>query len=791
MGCCKSGESETQTPVKNETQLRVATVGNPNCGKTSLFNALTGARQTTGNWAGVTVDRKEGFYEYQGRQVSIIDLPGIYSLGTPQSPSLDEVVARDYILSKDADLIINILDASNLERNLYLTAQLIEMKVPMIIVLNMMDVVRERGLEIDVDALSKAIGCPVLPVVARRGQGIEALKQAVLAAVQNPCVPKAKLSYHSVLEEAIAELAPALSDVVQTHDIDPHWLAVRLIEMDEKALLLVDVKLKNRVIKKRMEIEERADEEAEMLVLDGRYGFAHALARKVVHHTRRASKSLTDRIDDFVLHRFLGIPVFLGIMYLMFMFAINFATAFVDFFDILTKTVLVDGLAHMLEGMGAPQWLIAIGPKGIGAGIETVSTFIPIIGFLFLFLTFLEDSGYMARAAFVMDRFMRLVGLPGKSFVPMILGFGCTVPAVMATRTLEREDDRTLTVMMAPFMSCGARLPVYALFAAAFFPAGGQNLVFLLYLIGIGFAVLTALALKRTLLRGESAPFIMELPAYHLPTAKALLLRSWDRVRRFLFEAGQIIVIIVALLSVMNTLGTDGSLGNENTERSLLATISKTLTPVVRPMGISDDNWPATVGLFTGIFAKEAVVGTLNAIYGNMAAANTPQASAFDFWGGIGEAVQSVPDNLRDLAGHLLDPLGLSIGNTADLEAAAREQDVNAGTFRAMVEHFDGRLGAFAYLMAILLYMPCVAAMSAIFREVGRKWALFAIGWTTFLAYGASVAVYQIGTFSAHPRQTLIWVGVLLLAFFAIIAAMRHFGARDRAEDEKMIGETS
>jgi ferrous iron transport protein B len=790
MGCCNEQQSGDLPLAKKDGKLRIATVGNPNCGKTSLFNALTGARQSTGNWAGVTVDRKEGRYKYGGQQVSIIDLPGIYSLGTPQSASLDEIVARDYILSGDADLIINIVDTSNLERNLYLTAQLIEMRVPMILVLNMMDVVRERGHKIDVEALSREIGCPVLPIIAKRSDGIEPLKAAILEAGNAPKAPAARLSYHSILEEAVVELAPSLQDISRQQKIDAHWLAVRLIEDDEKALVLVDKDVIARVANLRTQIEQRADEEAEMLILDGRYGFAHALARKCIEHTRRASKNLTDTIDDFVLNRWLGVPVFLGIMYLMFLFAINFASAFIDFFDILAGTILVDGLAHVMSSLGLPEWLIAIGPKGIGAGVQTVATFIPVIGFLFLFLTFLEDSGYMARAAFVMDRFMRLIGLPGKSFVPMILGFGCTVPAVMATRTLEREDDRTLTVMMSPFMSCGARLPVYALFAAAFFPTGGQNLVFLLYLIGISFAVLTALALKSTLLKGDSAPFIMELPQYHMPTAKALLLRTWDRLRRFLFEAGQIIVVIVAILSVMNSLGTDGSFGNEDTERSVLATISKTLTPLVKPMGISEENWPATVGLFTGIFAKEAVVGTLNSLYGNMAKANAPDDEPFSLWGGISDAFQSVPNNLLDVANNLLDPLGLNIGEISNFEAAAAEQSVNAGTFRVMVEHFDGRLGAFAYLMAILLYMPCVAAMSAIFREVGRKWALFSIGWTTFLAYGVSVGVYQAGTFAEHPRQSTIWITGLLVVLLSILVIMRHFGARGDAARPTALGET-
>jgi ferrous iron transport protein B len=407
-----------------------------------------------------------------------------------------------------------------------------------------------------------------------------------------------------------------------------------------------------------------------------------------------------------------------------------------------------------------------------------------VVGCLFLFLSWLEDSGYMARAAFVMDRFMRTVGLPGKSFVPLIVGFGCNVPAIMATRTLEHRRDRIMTVMMAPFMSCGARLPVYALFAAAFFPVGGQNVVFALYLIGIAFAIMTGLVLKTTVLQGETTPFVMELPPYRLPTLKGLLLRTWDRLKSFVVRAGQVIVVVVVALNFLNSWGTDGSFGNQDSERSALAAIGKSITPAFAPMGIQQENWPATVGLFTGVFAKEAVVGTLDALYTALAEEGETDAAGdgrFDLMAGIGAAVASVPANLAALVDRVADPLGLSIGDTTDVTEAARQQGISVGTMGAMAQRFDGAIGAFAYLLAILLYMPCVAAMAATYRETGAAWATFAALWTTSMAYGSAVLVYQAGTFARHPVSSAWWIAGVAIVFATMVMVLRYFGGR-RAE---------
>jgi ferrous iron transport protein B len=468
------------------------------------------------------------------------------------------------------------------------------------------------------------------------------------------------------------------------------------------------------------------------------------------------------------------------------MFTINFGGAFIDFFDIAAGAVFVDGFAQLLSGLGAPGWLIGILATGVGGGIQTVATFIPPIAFMFLALALLEGSGYMARAAFVMDRFMRMLGLPGKSFVPLLVGFGCNVPAIMATRTLENQRDRTLTIMMNPFMSCGARLPVYALFAAAFFPVGGQNVVFLLYLAGIGFAVLTGLVLKYTLLKGEITPFVMELPPYHVPTVKSVVLRTWDRMKAFLQKATRILVPMVAVLALLNTMSLDGSIGHDDSQESLLASFSQTVTPIFAPMGIEQDNWPATVGIFTGVFAKEAVVGTLDAIYlqnetqADLLAASSGDEETFVLSAALLEAVQTIPDNLVGVADTLSDPLGLSIASSQSSDTAAEELAVHAGTFGTMGRLFDGKVGAIAYMLFILMYFPCVAAMAAVYRETNLRWTLFVAGWTTGLAYVSATSFYQLATFYRNPTFAISWLAGCSLVFLVVFLVMRYLGREDR-----------
>jgi ferrous iron transport protein B len=777
-GCC---DAQTKSPVSRDAALTIAIAGNPNCGKSALFNALTGIRQRTGNWPGVTVDRKEGHLELDGHKINVFDLPGIYSL---DAASLDEQITRDYLLSREADLIVNVLDAANLERNLYLTVQLLEMGVPMVLALNMMDVARRRGIEIDAARLARELGCPVVPIVAVTGEGSTELKARMLAVATGVEQGGFGLTHGEVVERAVAGLRDHLAGIPESNR---HWVALKLLEGDQTARSQAEPALLEQAEQWRKVIEDRSGEEADVHITDTRFGHAHALAQRVIRQRGRAGKTVTDRIDRVVLGRWLGVPVFLAVMYLMFMFTMNIGGAFVDFFDGLANAFFVAGFGEILNGLGSPDWVRVVLADGIGGGIQIVATFIPIIAALYIFLSVLEDTGYMARAAFVMDRFMRAIGLPGKAFVPLIVGFGCNVPAVMATRTLENVRERKLTILMNPFMSCGARLPVYALFAAAFFPANGQNLVFALYLIGIIVAILTGLVMKRTLLSGESAGFMMELPPYHAPTFKGVMLRSWDRVRLFVKEAGQIIVIMVLALNLLNSFGTDGSFGNEDTNKSVLSAVSRSVTPVFAPMGIHQENWPAVLGIVSGVLAKEVVVGTLDTLYSRLAkedAGVVAQESVFDFWAAIRAAAATVPDNLAAVTDLLADPLGMDVGEVSEVATAAAEQQVAAGTFGAMASRFDGQVGAFAYLLFILLYFPCVATIGAIRRETGGAWAAFVAFWTTTVAYVTATVFYQGATFAAHPVTSTSWITGLLLLLGGIIFGLRGWAAREQAGTE-------
>lgn len=756
----------------------VAVAGNPNCGKTTLFNGLTGGKQRIGNWPGVTVEKKEGSAKYNGQMINFVDLPGIYSLS---AFSEDEKVARDYVLSGEPDLVINIVDATNLERNLFLTTHFIEMKVPVLIVLNMMDLAEKKDIKINVDLLSRIIDLPVVGVSAINKGDIERVKKAVSEALTKKKLSETSVQYPNEVEDVISNWSPMLTEVSHQVGADERWTAIKLLEQDDWITqkvtdsgqldhIGIDAKLKD--------IEKTLKESADIILADYKYGFVHGVFKQVVKK-RRDRESATDKADKVIMNRLLGIPIFLAVMYVVFWVTINVGGAFIDFFDIFFGTIFVDGLGEILSAISTPNWLITVIAGGIGAGIQTVATFVPVIFTMFLMLSLLEDSGYMARAAFVMDRFMRWIGLPGKSFVPMLVGFGCTIPAVMATRTLENKKDRYMTVFMAPFMSCGARLPVYALFGAAFFPAAAGNIVFSIYLAGIVLAILTGLLLKNTLFKGEASHFIMELPPYHAPRFKHIMIHTWNRLKVFMLRAGLVIVIVVTVLSFINSLGTDGSFGNEDTEKSVLSTIGTAITPVFEPMGIEKDNWPATVAIFTGLFAKEAVVGTLNSLYSQIdAAAAEEQESeeeAFDFWAGIGESFASIPDGLSGIFGTLADPLGTGI-ISGDQEVVAEEIEADEHVFTAMRNYFSsGGLQAYAYLLFILIYFPCIAALGAIVREIGKGLGWLSVTYLTVLAWIVATLFFQITV-----GHQFIWILIPILMIAATYALFAIIGRKAR-----------
>ncbi len=775
------------------SQHIISLIGNPNCGKTTVFNALTGSRQRVGNWPGVTVDKKTGNFSYDGHDIEVVDLPGIYSV-TPTSVSgEDEVVARNYLLSGEAQVVVNIIDASNLERNLYLTSQLIEMGVPVLVVVNMLDIAKQHKIKLDLKALENQLGCPVVGLIANRNKGVDELKKALVSFLDKPVMTKVSVHYNEVIEKAVAEISAKLSLGEKSR-----WFAVQLLEHAPGIESLFEEEKLKDVLKIVEETDKHFEGNTDIEITNARYQLVSDIAEKVIVREGSVGATLTDRIDRIILNRWMGLPIFLLIMYVTFLFTQNFGAVFIDFFDILVGGIFVEGLGQLLASWGTPEWLTVFLSNGIGGGLQTISTFIPVVFFMFLFLAILEESGYMARAAFVMDRLMRALGLPGKAFVPLLVGFGCNVPAIMATRTMDRASDRIITVMMTPFMSCGARLPVYVLFATAFWPTNGQNLVFGLYLIGIAAAILTGYLLKRTALPGAAGAFVMEMPPYHIPTLKGVMIRTWDRVRTFMFRAGKVIVVIVACLAFLNSMGTDGTFGNEDSEKSVLSEIGKTIVPVFEPMGIQEENWPAAVGVFTGIFAKEAVVGTLNSLYDTLsvdqaqeaaaAAAEEPEGeSSFSLSDTFSEAVGTIGENFAGLAGAFSDPLGISVGDLSDEAASAEEQGVSLGTIDTIKTLFGSTSGVFAYLLMVLLYVPCVAAVAAIYREVGTKWTIFACAWTLALGYSAATIFYRVANFAAAPVYSIVCIVIALAILYGMYCWMKSMAKKDAGKGPKII----
>lgn len=586
----------------------ILTVGNPNSGKTTLFNGLTGAKQQVGNWAGVTVEKKTGQYTHSGDQFELTDLPGIYALDSGNDGnSIDESIASRAVLTHPADLIINVVDATSLERSLYMTLQLRELGRPMVVVLNKMDALKRERIKLDVAGLEKALGCPVVTLSATDKDQVRALKERLhKTVVQGLTLDALSINYGAEMEQAIAQVEP----IFDSESVSSRALAIRGLENDVMVLNALTSEQRDEIAL----AVKQTGVDIDLQVADTKYTFLHEQCKKLRRSEGKLSRSFTEKVDGFILNKYVGVPFFFVVMYLMFMFSINIGSAFIDFFDIGVGALLVDG-GHYLLDDHLPVWLVTLIADGVGGGIQTVATFIPVIAALYLFLAVLESSGYMSRAAFVLDKVMQKIGLPGKAFVPLVLGFGCNVPSIMATRTLDQERERKLAASMAPFMSCGARLPVYALFAAAFFPESGQNVVFALYLLGIVAAVFTGLVLKHTIYPGSSDSLVMEMPDYELPTFQNVMIKTWQKLKRFVLGAGKTIVLVVTILSFLNSVGTDGSFGNEDSENSVLSKAAQVVTPVFAPMGVQQDNWPATVGIITGIFAKEAVVGTLNSLY--------------------------------------------------------------------------------------------------------------------------------------------------------------------------------
>jgi ferrous iron transport protein B len=706
----------------------VALAGNPNAGKSTIFNALTGGRQHVGNWPGKTVDVKSGTVRWNGGQVTLVDLPGTYSLS---AHSLEEVIARDFILEERPDAAIVVADATNLERNLYLAVQVLELGVPVALALNMMDRAEAEGVMIDVALLSQLLGVPVLPTVGTRRQG---LLDLVGLAVTEAAPHSKVVDYGYEMEQEIAALQPQVAALLSPDA--PRYTTLKLLEGDKLAAQALGDTPEAGAL--RQQVQEAADrvqavygDDVELLVADRRYGFVHGLSYQVVK--RRGGlqqRGLTDRIDDVVAHRVLGLPIFFLLMGLVFKLTADASAPFVDWIDATVGGILANWVTVGLTAVAAPAWLISLLVDGVMAGVGGVLMFLPVLLILYFCLALLEDSGYMARAAFVMDRLMHLLGLHGKSFIPLIVGFGCNVPGILATRTLENRRDRILTGLMVPLMSCAARLPVYVIFAAAFFPRHASSVIFGLYVLGIALAVLTGLLMRRTLFAKTSdSLFVLELPPYRMPAWRGLRTHMWRHSEEFVRKAATLILAAAVIVWVLLNL----PMGVQNTEDSLFGRVAGAIAPVFEPLGFG--NWQATGSLATGLVAKEVVVSSMAVIYQGDEAEEPPGtvdlgADLRAIVVGFGQAiVQSLRIVLSMIPG--VDLLG---------EEAAQ---ASTGLSQELQRHFTPA-SALAFLVFVLLYAPCVAAMGALKSEFGAKWMVFSFFYLLALAWIAGFVTYQV-----------------------------------------------
>lgn len=755
--------------IKKKIPHQVALIGSPNSGKTTLFNRLTGSNQTTGNWPGVTVEKKVGDFQAGLQNYHITDLPGVYSLENSTRSGLDEKVARDFLQNHPIDLLINVVDATCLERQLFLTAQLLHMGLPVVVVLNQMDKLENHHLELDETVLSEKLGCPVIPISAYYNQGIDEFKETLSGLLDN------HTPLHFDLPDELHNSVHAIRDRLPDQNRNEScWKSLHYLIKPENAPASLHAFAKQE----KQRLEEYYEEDLALIAADLYFQFAHDAAHASQTHTDKFTRDTTEMIDHWTLHPIWGIPIFLGVMYLLFALSITLGNLFIDFFDLSAQALFVDAPTEFLMQLSAPEWSIALLANGIGGGLQVVATFIPVIGALFLLLSVIEETGYMQRAAFIMDRAMRKLGLSGQAFIPLVVGFGCNIPAVLASRTLPDERVRIMTIMMTPFMSCSARLTVYVLFATAFFADHATLLVFSLYLIGITAAVITALLLKHTLLHGQAAPLLMELPSYHKPSLMNVGINTYNKMKGFIFGAGKIIVVIVLLINFFNSLGTDGSFGNENQSNSVLSSIAKTATPIVEPLGVDEENWPATVGLITGILAKEVVVGALDALYQSLDKPSSEEpAHQFTISEKLTQAVQTIPDNFGEFFNDFSDPLGLkSLSSVEDSNKASTELDISSSTLTKMIQHFNGEVGAYAYLLLVLLYFPCVATFAAIRKELGWRWALSSGGWSLFLGYSTAVSFYQLMTYQQHPTSSLLWVSFFALCYLLLFLGLKQIG---------------
>ena len=705
--------------------IKIALAGNPNCGKTTMFNALTGANQYVGNWPGVTVEKKEGKLKGKkgkGEDIIVTDLPGIYSL----SPyTLEEVVSRDYVLKENPDVIIDLVDATNIERNLYLTTQLIETGVPVVIALNMADLLEKRGIKIDTKRLSMLLDCPIIETSALKGEGLDKLIDEAVKVAKSSKVDLPKEIFSKDMEAAIDEVKGVLPTSVT--DDKKRWYAVKFLENDEKVkeAMKLSASGQSLVDTKRQELEKQHDDDMESIVTDERYKFI----QKIVNTTVKKAKdklTVSDKIDRIVTNRILGIPIFVAVMWLVYYVSVTTVGTFVtDWTNDVFVVAIQDFFTNILTSIGAGDLVMGLVVDGIIGGLGAVLGFVPQMAILFLFLSILEDCGYMVRIAFVMDRVFRHFGLSGKSFIPLLISSGCGIPGIMASKTIEQDNDRRLTIMTATFIPCGAKLPVIALMGGVIAgeTAGYAESSFiapLMYFIGIVAVLVAAIILKKTKpFSGKPAPFVMELPQYHIPQVKTVLLHVWERLKGFIIKAGTILFLACVVMWFLGGFGfTDGGFGMvEDSADSLMAAIGGVIAPIFAPLGFGE--WQPVAASISGFTAKEAIVSTMGV--------------------------------LANVAGDTEDAVNVAAG---------------------VASWFPTGIAAFSFLMFNLLDSPCLAAIATMAKEMNdRKWFWFAILFQNIFAYIVCLCFYQIGSFvtgGAFGIGTVVGFAVLIVMLFLL-----------------------
>lgn len=685
-------------------------VGNPNCGKTTIFNALARERQKIGNWPGVTVEKKSGEFISQNESVLLSDLPGIYTFNQRSKHCpLDEQITANAILENNLDVIVNVIDATNFERSLLLTSQLVEIGKPLVLALNMTDLSQRRGISINVKILEQVFNCTVIELNAHKEIGIDKLQDAIVKAYQQNKIPnELDIKFNNNLSIFLDTIKTQINSIVNPALIN--YYAYRILEGDNLIANAVNPEGQLNLNCEGMDI----------IAIDARFAAINSLSRKVLFIKKVTQKStVSNKIDKILLNRFLGLPLFFLIMYGMFFVAMNLGSALQNVTETIGENIFIHGFDKLLIIFSVPEWLRLLIVNGFGSGINTTLNFIPVLFCMYFCLSWFELSGYMTRVAFLLDRFMQVLGLPGKAFLPLIIGFGCNVPAIMATRTLHSKNERFLTILISPFMSCSARLAIYAVFVAAFFPTGGHNIVFLLYVIGIVMAVITGFIFKKALFNAERTPLLLELSSYHAPQIKRLFKDTFYKLKIFIIRAGKIIVPLSVVLAILNLRLENFGVVSVHHE-SILEYVGKHITFLFAPMGISSDNWPATVGLLTGMMAKEVVIGTLNCLYQDLGA--------------------------------------------------------TSNVYGIMQQYFAGQIGAFAYLLFVLLYIPCISTIAVIRQEATRKIMWLSVSWSLLIAYSTASIFYQVATFTAHPVTTIYSVSIILILLSLFIAGMYYKG---------------